>query len=120
MFGLRRKLPHRADEEGLITIAVGMPMPGEERATIGAALGPGYRVVDICEAPLDTALIVVGPCSAGAMRMLHRTFPHAGVLVLEREASTTWGPVISALRAGAIAYVVAGAEPNSLTAPHAA
>jgi hypothetical protein len=104
----------------LVTIAIGMPMASEERARIGAAMGPGYQVVDIREAPLDTALVLVGPCSAGAMRMLNRTFPHASVLVLEREASAAGGPVIRALRGGAIAYVVSGAEQNYLPAPHAA
>ena len=120
MFGLRTKLPHPVDEAGLITVAIGMPMAGDEHARIGAALGPGYRVVDIREAPVDTALVVVGPCSAGAMRMLNRTFPHASLLVMEREASSSGGPVIRALRAGAIAYIVSGAEQNYLAAPHAA
>jgi hypothetical protein len=120
MFGLRTKLPHPAAEAGVISIAIGMPMDGDERAGIGTALGPGFRVVDICEAPLDTALVVVGPCSAGAMRMLNRTFPHARLLVMEREGSTSGGPVIRALRAGAIAYIVSGAEQNYLPAPHAA
>jgi hypothetical protein len=120
MFGLRTRLPHPDDEAGLTTIAIGMPMAGEERARIGAALGSGYRVVDIREAPLDTAMVVVGPCSAGAMRMLNRAFPQAGLLVLERATSNTGGPVIRALRGGAIAYVVSGAEQNYLAAPHAA
>jgi hypothetical protein len=120
MFGLRTKLRHPVDEAGLVTVAIGMPMTNEELADIGAALGPGYRVVDIREAPLDTALVVVGPCSAGAMRMLNRTFPDASLLVLEREESRTGGPVIRALRGGAVAYIVSGAEQNYLTAPHAA
>ena len=120
MFGQKTKPSHPLDEAGLITIATGMPMTSEERAGIGAALGPGYRVVDIREAPVDTALVVVGPCSAGAMRMLNRAFPRASLLVVEREASTAPGPVIRALRAGAIAYIVSGAEQNYLAAPQAA
>jgi hypothetical protein len=125
MFGLGRKMVHPAGDEhpaqqGFITIALGMPVPVEERNGIAAVLGAAYRVVDICEAPLDTAVVVVGPCSAGAIRALTRTFPDAEVLVVEREASTTTGPVSSALRAGATAYVVTGTEHNQMPASHAA
>ena len=52
--------------------------------------------------------------------MLNRAFPRASLLVVEREASTAPGPVIRALRAGAIAYIVSGAEQNYLAAPQAA
>src|SRR5204863_9720900 len=101
-------------------IALGMPVQAEARNVIAVVLGAAYRVVDMFEAPLVTALLVVGPCSAGAIRVLTGTFPHAEVLVVEREASTTAGPVTSAMRAGAVAYIVAGAEQNYLPAPHAA
>jgi hypothetical protein len=125
MFGLRRKTPRLTRDEApvqpdVITIATGMPMSGDERHKIVTALGPGYRVVDIREAPLDTTLIVVGPCSAGAIRELTATFPHARVLVIERQGATTAGPVVRALRAGAVAYVVAEADQNHLPASHVA
>jgi hypothetical protein len=120
MFCFRGKSSPPAPEEGVITVALGMPMSGDERNRIRAELGPAYRVVDICEAPLDTAVIVVGPCSAGALRMLTATFPDADVVVVEREDSRAIGPVTNALRAGARAYIVAVTEPDSLPASSAA
>jgi hypothetical protein len=124
MFAFRRKKPAQADAAGersdVVTIAIGMPMPPAERQAIVAALGPGYEVVDICAAPLDTALVVVGPCSAGAIQAVTDTFPQAGVLVVERQSAATAGPVISALRAGAVGYLVAGPEHHYLATSPAA
>jgi hypothetical protein len=125
MFGLRRRTPRLARDEApvsseLITIALGMPMSDAEHDEIVIALGPGYRVVDICEAPLDTTFVVVGPCSAGAIRRLTATFPRAQVLVVERQGAPIAGPVVSALRAGASAYIVAETDQKYLPAHHAA
>ncbi len=113
MFALRKKSRHRfseaaPDQRSGVTIAMGMPVTEEERDAIATAIGAGYWVVDICEAPVDTSLVVVGPCSSGAIRMITSTFPQAGVLVVERQAATIAGPVVRALRAGALAYIVAG------------
>jgi hypothetical protein len=120
--GARRQgaVADAANPPASITIAVGMPMAPERHQAIVAALGPGYRVVDICVAPEDTALVVVGPCSPGAIRTLTRTFPRAGILVVEGQSSNPAGPVIGALRAGALGYIVAGTEPSYFLSPHAA
>jgi hypothetical protein len=125
MFAFRRGIGRHGgdaatDPPGTITIAVGMPMSPERRQAIVTALGPRYRVVDICVAPVASELVVVGPCSPGAIRSLSRTFPQAAVLVVERQSSNPAGPVIAALRAGALGYVVAGAEPYCFLSPHAA
>jgi hypothetical protein len=125
MFGFRRKFRHgpeaaAPDPSRGLTIAMGMPTSADERDTIEAAIGLSYRVVDIREAPVDTSLVVVGPCSAAAIERLRTTFPQAGVLVVERQATTGAGPVINALRAGALAYIVAGSQPLELSSSNAA
>jgi hypothetical protein len=125
MFALRRKSRHHLGQAvpgqaSRITIALGMPVTGEERGAIQAAIGPSYQVVDICEAPVDTSLVLVGPCSAAAIQMLTSTFPQAGVLVVERSGAATSGPVISALRAGALAYIVAEPQQGNLDTSTAA
>lgn len=98
----------------VLTVAIGMPMPGRDRAALESALVPRSRVVDIRDAPPDTAIVVVPPCSTHAIETLMAGFPRAKVLVVEGPWPILCGPVTSAIRAGAFGYVVGETGPDDL------
>jgi hypothetical protein len=97
-----------------VTIAIGMPTSDSERAALATSLGGGCRVVDIRDAPPDTAILVVPPCSAHAIASLMDTYPIARVLVLEGPCPPRCGPVTTLIRAGAFGYAVSETEPGDL------
>jgi hypothetical protein len=98
----------------VLTVAIGMPMPDGDRAALEAALAPGFRVVDIRDAPPDTAIVVVPPCSAHAIETLTVGFPLAKILVVEGPWPILSGPVTCAIRAGAYGYAVGETGPGDL------
>ncbi len=97
-----------------VTIAIGMPTSDSERAALATSLGGGCRVVDIREAPPDTAILVVPPCSAHAINSLMDAYPLARVLVLEGPCPPRCGPITRLIRAGAFGYAVSATEPGDL------
>lgn len=97
-----------------LTIAIGMPTSDSERAALAASLGGGCRVVDIRDAPADTAILVVLPCSAHAISSLMDAYPIARVLVIEGPCPPRCGPVTTLIRAGAFGYAVRDTEPGDL------
>jgi hypothetical protein len=90
---------------GLPVVAVALRLSPEQLEALRDALGPECAVEDIRRAPRDSALVVVPPCSPGALTAVMRTFPKARVLVVEMEGDATSGPVARALGAGAAGYV---------------
>ncbi|HUE58933.1 MAG TPA: hypothetical protein VMO88_05070, partial [Acidimicrobiales bacterium] len=83
-------------------------------AALAVSLGGGCRVVDIRDAPADTAILVVPPCSAHAITTLMDAYPIARVLVVEGPCPPRCGPVTTLIRAGAFGYAVRDAEPGDL------
>jgi hypothetical protein len=98
----------------VLTVAIGMPMPDRDRVALESALASGFRVVDIRDAPLDTAIVVVPPCSAHAIETLMVGFPRAKILVVEGPWTILSGPVTSAIRAGAYGYAIGETGPGDL------
>lgn len=98
----------------VLTVAIGMPMPDRDRAALESALAPRCRVVDIRDAPPDTAIVVVPPCSTHAIETLMVGFSHAKILVVEGPWPVLSGPVSSAIRAGAFGYAVGEKGPGDL------
>ena len=98
----------------VLTVAIGMPMPDRDRAALESALAPRCRVVDIRDAPRDTAILVVPPCSTQAIETLMIGFPRAKILVVEGPWLILSGPVSSAIRAGAFGYAVGETGPGDL------
>ena len=96
------------------TVAIGMPMPDRDRVSLESALTPRCRVVDIRDAPPDTAIVVVPRCSAQAIVTVIAGFPRAKVLVIEGPCPVLSGPVTSAIRAGAFGYAVGEVGPGDL------
>jgi hypothetical protein len=88
-------------------VAIALPWSPERLRAMQEALGPGFVVEDIRTAPPETALVVVPPCSPGAIRAVKRTFPAARVLIVEAGATTPAGPVNRAMLAGASGYLPA-------------
>ncbi|HEX4863047.1 MAG TPA: hypothetical protein VFV02_03190 [Acidimicrobiales bacterium] len=89
-------------------------MTDRDRAALESALIPRWRVVDIREAPPETAIVVVPPCSAHAIETLMAGFPVAKVLVVEGPSPGLRGPVTGAIRAGAFGYAVGETGPADL------
>ena len=89
-------------------------MPGRDRTALESALAPRCRVVDIRDAPADTAIVVVPPCSTHAIETLMVCFPRAKILVVEGPWPILSGPVTSSIRAGAFGYAVGETGPGDL------
>ena len=65
----------RGESVGPEVVAVGFPLSAEQRQTMAEAMGPGYELEDIRQAPADAALVLVPPCSPQALRALQALFP---------------------------------------------
>lgn len=81
-------------------------MSDQDRAELESALTPQTRVLDIRDAPADTPIVVVPPCSVHAIEALLTDFPRAKVLVVEGPHPARRGPVTDAINAGAFGYAV--------------
>ena len=88
-----------------VTIAVALPMSEDELTAVQDALGEHFVVTDIRRAARDSAVVLVPPCSPGAIAAVLRTFPMAQVLVVEPVADSGGGPVRRALSKGASGFV---------------
>jgi hypothetical protein len=88
-----------------VIIAMALPLSEDERGAMQQALGERFVVTDIRRAARNSAVVVVPPCSPGAIAALLQTFPMAQVLVVEPVADTGDGPVGRALSKGASSFV---------------
>ena len=88
-------------------IAVGFPTSELDRAEIAAEFGRPCRIEDIRQAPPDSALVLVPPCSPQALRNLRRSYPGAEIVVVDEAAHPDRGAVYRALEAGASEYATA-------------
>jgi hypothetical protein len=87
------------------TVALGLPLEPDQLEALHAALGPTFDVQDIRHAPPDSAVVVVPPCSPGAIRAVLQSFPGAQVLVAEMNGDAGAGSEARVLSAGAAGYV---------------
>jgi len=71
-------------------VVVSFPASPSALGALEAALGPGFDVIDIRTAPVESDLVVCRPCSPGAIRMVKRTFPGAEVVVVGPVDSSGW------------------------------
>lgn len=88
-----------------VTIVVALPLSKDELTAVQDALGEHFVVTDIRRAARNSAVVVVPPCSPGAIAAVLRTFPMAQVLVVEPVADSGGGPVGRALSKGACGFV---------------
>ncbi len=92
-------------------------MTPRAREALAAALGPDIQLVDVRTAPVDSHLVLCRPCSPGAIRALRRTFPAAGVIVVESPEGlgsvALAGPASRMRRAGVDLYMT-GASTSML------
>jgi hypothetical protein len=84
-----------------VRVAVALPQTSDQLEQLQEALGPEFVVEDIRRAPADAEVVMVPPCSPGAIRAILRDFPVAHVVVVEGEGS----PVERAFFAGASDYL---------------
>jgi hypothetical protein len=88
-----------------VVVAVALRRSARELEDMQEALGAGFIVEDIRTAPAEAAVVVVPPCSPGAIKAILHAFPSAQVVVVEGEATARVGPVERVLLAGAVDYV---------------
>ena len=88
-----------------VTIAVALPLSDDELMAMQDALGEQFVVTDIRRAAPSSAVVVVPPCSPGAIAAVLRTFPMAQVLVIDPVVDSGGGPVRRALSTGASGFV---------------
>lgn len=91
-----------------------LPLRRREFEAMAADLGPGFRLVDIRDAPERVDVVLAPPCSPQTIRRLCDSFPAARVVVIEvREHGSGLrvdGPVGRTLDGGASAYFVASSS----------
>jgi hypothetical protein len=63
--------------------AVGWPSGPSDRAALATAMGPGWRVVDIREAPPSVSALLLPPCSPRAVSAVRAEFTSARIVVIE-------------------------------------
>jgi hypothetical protein len=85
-------------------VAVGFRLAADQLEAVQQALGPGFVVEDIRRASPDAAIVVIPPCSPGAIQAVRRTFPTAHILVVEADTGAPEGAIGRALAAGASGY----------------
>ncbi len=95
----------RGESVGPEVVAVGFPLSAEQRQTMAEAMGPGYELEDIRQAPADAALVLVPPCSPQALRALQALFPNSDIVVVDPDGLPDRDTARRAIGAGARDYV---------------
>ena len=86
-------------------VAIGFPLSAEQRQTMVEAMGSGYELEDIRQAPADATLVLVAPCSPQAVQALQALFPTADIVVVDPDGLPDRDSARRAISAGARDYV---------------
>ncbi|GAA3463662.1 hypothetical protein ACFFSW_30930 [Saccharothrix longispora] len=97
-------------------VATAMKLSGSARASLSAALGGDYIVLDLHAAPTTADVLLVPPSSPQLIGQLRALFPKARVIVAEIEDDGLGvgyrGPVRRMLDAGADGYLTSTSVPR--------